>query len=244
VDQVTSEVFWDGKLTATKVDNVDLRWEIFLPKGQTISFGGFYKSFYRPIEIVQYVTATNNFQPRNVGDGKAIGVEVELRKNLGFIAERLENFTINGNVTVTFSEIEMGATEYDARVRKARAGESVKDTRDMAGQAPYLINTGLFYNKIENGLEAGIYYNVQGKTLTYVGIAEKPDVYSLPFHSLTFNANKSFGASKKFQLGINVSNILGSERHLVFKSYQASEKTFSRIDPGTNVSLRLGYTFK
>ena len=138
----------------------------------------------------------------------------------------------------------MGTTEYNARVRKARAGETIEKTRDMAGQSPYLINTGLAYRGKDNGFEAGLYYNVQGKTLTFVGIAEKPDVFSAPFHSLNFNANRSFGASKKFQLGINVSNILGSERKLVFESYKASDKVFSRIEPGTNVSLKLGYSFR
>ena len=244
VDQVSGEVFWDGNLTSTKVDNFDLRWEAFQSLGQTISFGAFYKSFYRPIEIVQFVTASNNFQPRNVGDGKAVGVEVEVRKSLGFLTEKLDNFTINGNVTVTYSQIEMGTTEFNARVRKARAGETVDNTREMAGQAPYLINTGISYRGKENGFEAGVYYNVQGKTLTYVGIAEKPDVFSVPFHSLNFNANRSFGPSKKFQVGINVSNILGAERKLVFESYGASDKVFSRLKPGTNVALKLGYTFK
>ncbi|HEX6224139.1 MAG TPA: TonB-dependent receptor, partial [Chryseolinea sp.] len=136
VDQVTGEIFWDGNLTATKVDNLDLRWEIFQKRGQTFSLGGFYKTFDRPIEIVQYVTAPNNFQPRNVGDGKALGVEFEARQSLGFVSKMLNNFTINGNFTFTYSEIEMGQTEYNARLQKARTGETIDRTRDMAGQAP------------------------------------------------------------------------------------------------------------
>lgn len=243
VDQVTGQIFWDGKLSATTIDNFDVRWEAFQSKGQTVSIGGFYKSFDRPIEIVQFVTASNNFQPRNVGNGKAVGIEVELRKNLSFVNHNLQNFSINGNVTVTYSEIEMGQTEYDARLRKARTGESIDNTRAMAGQAPYLINSGVSYLGT-NGLEAGLYYNVQGKTLAYVGIAEKPDVYSVPFHSLNFNANKSFGAERKFQLGVNVSNILGASRKLVFESFGSSDEIFSHISPGTSMSLRLGYTFK
>lgn len=241
VDQVSGTVYWDGNLTSTRIDNLDLRWEVFQKRGQTIALSGFYKKFDRPIEIVQYVIAPNNFQPRNVGDGTALGVEFEVRQSLTFLAKKLENFSINGNVTVTHSEIEMSPTEHNARVVKARDGETIKNTRDMAGQSPYLINAGLSYNGIENGFEAGVYYNVQGKTLTYVGIAEKPDVYSVPFHSLNFNATKSFGLEKKFQVGINISNLLGSERKLVFESYKAKDQTFSRIDPRTSFSLKLGY---
>ena len=241
-DMVSGTVYWDGNLTSTRIDNLDLRWEIFQKNGQTIAVSGFYKMFDRPIEIVQYVTAPNNFQPRNVGDGSALGVEFEVRQNLGFITKKLEEFSVNGNVTITNSKIEMSPTEYNARVTKARDGETISNTREMAGQSPYLINTGLSYNGIENGIEAGLYYNVQGKTLTYVGIAEKPDVFSVPFHSLNFNATKSFGLSKKFQVGVNISNLLGAERKLVFESYQAKDQIFSRLAPRTTYSLKLGYS--
>ena len=70
----------------------------------------------------------------------------------------------------------------------------------MAGQAPYLINTGISYlgeNGFWSGFEAGLYYNVQGTTLQYVGIADRPDIYTLPFHSLNLTASKQLGKGKK-----------------------------------------------
>ena len=80
---------------------------MFQPGGQTISFSGFYKSFDNPIEMVQYIQAANNFQPRNVGDARVIGLEAEVRKHLGFISPSLEEFTFAGNVTYINSQVDI-----------------------------------------------------------------------------------------------------------------------------------------
>ncbi|ELR69528.1 TonB-dependent receptor [Fulvivirga imtechensis AK7] len=239
----SGEVIWDGNLTATRIDNFDLRWEVFQKRGQMISLSAFYKAFDRPIEIVQYVQAPNNFQARNVGDGQVMGIEVEVRQSLALLTPKLENLSVTGNVTFTESKIDMTATEYNSRVRNAREGETINNVRSMAGQAPYIINAGLSYAGISNGIEAGLYYNVQGETLQFVGIADKPDVYSVPFHSLNFNANKIVGAEEKMRIGVKVSNILGDKKESVFQSFGAKDQLFDRIAPGTSFSVSLGYNF-
>ncbi|MEM1135341.1 MAG: TonB-dependent receptor [Bacteroidota bacterium] len=234
---------WDGNLQATLINNFDIRWELFQDKGQTISLSGFAKFFDAPIEIVQYIQALNNFQPRNVGDGRVLGVELEIRKNLSFISPRLENFALNGNITIADSRIEMNPVEFESRVLNSREGENIENTRDMAGQAPYIINTGLSYRNPIYGLDAGIFYNVQGRTLAIVGIGSRPDIYSVPFHSLNFNANKTFGAEARLRAGIKIDNILNDLREEVFESFNAEDQIFTRFGPGTTFSVRLGYNF-
>ncbi len=81
-DDVAGREYWDGNLVSSDIHNVDLRWEMFQKNGQMISFSGFYKYFFRPIEVVQYATQTGCFQPRNVGDGQVLGIEIEFRQNL------------------------------------------------------------------------------------------------------------------------------------------------------------------
>lgn len=238
----TGDVIWDGNLTATRIDNFDLRWEVFQKRAQTISLSAFYKAFDRPIEIVQYVQAPNNFQARNVGDGEVMGIEIELRQSLALLTPKLENLFVTGNVTFARSRIDMTATEYNSRVRNARDGETINSTRNMAGQAPYIVNAGLSYAG-GKGIEAGLYYNVQGETLQFVGIADKPDVYSVPFHSLNFNANKVIGANERMRLGVRVSNILGDKKESVFQSFGGKDQLFDRIAPGTSFSVSLGYNF-
>jgi hypothetical protein len=212
-----------------------------------LSVSGFYKSFKNPIEIVQYATQAGAFQPRNVGDGQVFGAELEFRFRLSVFSESLRNLSLNSNLTYTKSLIKMSNVEYQSRLDNARVGETVKEYRDMAGQAPYIINLGLSYDGGEigfwNGLEAGLFYNVQGKTLQFVGMVDRPDIYSLPFNSLNFNSNKSFGKDKKMQLGLKIENILGDWKESVFESYEATDQYFTRLDPGITFQVRFSYSF-
>lgn len=239
--------YWNGNLVSTDIHNFDLRWELFNGSGQTVSVSGFYKQFINPIEIVQFATQTGSFQPRNVGNGQVIGGELELRQSLKFISEKVKNFDVTFNFTYTRSRIKLSQTEYDSRVMNARTGQNISEYRDMAGQAPYLVNAGFAYNGSKkgffSGFEAGLYYNVQGQTLQFVGIVDRPDIYTVPFHSLNFNCNKAFGPTKRLQVGLKVDNILNDKREAVYKSYKAKDQYFSRLDPGTTFRLKLTYNF-
>jgi hypothetical protein len=239
--------YWDGNLVSTNIQNVDLRWEIFQTEGRTISAGVFYKYFKKPIEIVQFATEAGAFQPRNVGDGELVGGEIEFRQSLKPLGDFLENFSVTFNFTYAQSRIELSKTEFDSRKANARNGQEIKEYRVMAGQAPYLINGGISYKGIGEGFwsdfEAGVFYNVQGKTLQYVGIVDRPDVYAVPFHSLNFNANKSFGKDKRFQVGFKIDNILNDKTESIYESFKAEDQYFTRISPGTSFQLRLNYKF-
>ncbi len=199
-------VYWDGNLVSTSIHNFDLRWEFFPKASQTISVSAFYKKFLNPIEIVQYATLAGAFQPRNVGDGQIFGGELEFRLNLDLISKSLKNLQVTANVTYVKSRIKMSKTEYDSRIDNARTGQTVTEYREMAGQAPYVINVGLSYEGGEkgfwDGFMAGIYYNVQGLTLQYVGMVDRPDIYTKPFNSLNFNASKDLGKTNGFRSGL------------------------------------------
>lgn len=232
---------WDGNLTETRINNFDLRWEVFGNSAQNLSISGFYKTFDRPIELVRIPAAqtTNEFQPRNVGNGQVVGVEVEFSKTLDFLGDRLSNFRFNGNLTFAHSSIEMTDTEFNNRDRFEKVGETVENTRPMAGQAPYIINAGLAYADPASGLDLGLFYNVKGRTLTVVGGGLFPDVYSVPFHSLNFNLNKTFG---KASVNFGITNILNSRRQEVFQAFMTADENFQSWLPGTSIGLGVNYS--
>ena len=240
-------VYWDGDLVSTDIHNLDLRWEIYPTNNQTISVSAFYKKFINPIEIIQFASQSGSFQPRNVGDGQVIGGELEIRLGLQWVAEKLKDFAFIANVTITDSRVELSKTEYDSRVMNAREGQTIETYRQMAGQAPCIINTGLAYNggvnKFWKGLEVGLYYNMQGQTLQYAGIVDRPDIYTVPFHSLNFNTNKKFGKDDKMVVGIKITNLLNDKKEEVYKSFRAEDQYFSRLTIGTTYSVKFGLTF-
>jgi len=238
-------VYWDGNLVSTDIHNFDLRWEIFPKTSQVISVSAFYKKFLNPIEIVQYASLAGAFQPRNVGDGQVFGGEVEFRFNLDLFSKSLKNMMFTANITYVKSRIKMNKTEYDSRIDNARTGQSVSEYREMAGQAPYVINVGLGYDGGDkgfwNGFVAGLYFNVQGLTLQYVGMVDRPDIYTKPFNSLNFNASKDLGKNKRFQVGLKITNILNAYKESVYKSYEAADQYFTRLDQGQTFTASLKY---
>ena len=252
IDPITDRIFngslfeyndWDGKITETRINNFDLRWEYFMTGGQIFSVSGFYKSFDNPIELVRIPAAqtSNEFQPRNVGDGEVYGVEIELRKNLSFLSSNLEKLSLSGNITVVESIIQMTELEFNSRESFQKEGEILSDTRDMAGQAPYIINAGISYNNPDNNLDLGFYYNVKGRTLAVVGGGLFPDVYAKPFHSLKFSLNKSLGTDNRTSISFEIDNILNSKIIESFTGYNAEDQIFSRFEPGVTFGLGLKY---
>jgi TonB-dependent receptor len=251
-DPITKR-FFNGNLDLeqTLIDNYDLRWERFSDGGGMISLSAFYKQFKGHIEMVTYDVATNNIKPRNAGESKVYGVEMEFRKQLSFIGPAFSNLSIGSNMTLANSEVDLnavvvnesGMTEFLSRQNNAREGEVVEATRPMGGQSPYLINAFINYANPEGAINVNASYNVQGKTLQVIGIGAVPDVFSQPFHSLNLNMYKDFGRSSKHRITVGISNILDSVRKDMYKGYGDAEAIYSVYKPGRSFSLTYGYMF-
>jgi outer membrane receptor protein involved in Fe transport len=224
---------------------MDLRWESYQDQGQMLSASLFYKQFKSPIEMVRIPQQQtgSEFQPRNVGDGQVVGIEVEARKNLGFIAAGLDKFLFNMNVTLVQSKIEMTDLEYNSRKSFEKIGETIERHREMAGQSPYVINAGFTYTNDTLGVDVGLFYNVKGPTLYIVGAGLFPDVYFDPFHSLNFSASKKFGEGNRSAIDFRVSNILDQSLQYNYKGFQAEPEIFSRMNPGRAFSIGFSHKF-
>nr|WP_321221538.1 TonB-dependent receptor [uncultured Psychroserpens sp.] len=245
-DPITGRLFIGAlgvkPLVPTYINNFDVRYEHFGEKGQMFAISGFYKGFTDAIEQQFFVNAPTQLTVGNLGDANVIGAELEVRQRLGFITEGLNDLKINANVSIIKSELTMSDDEFQGRLASARDGETIDKKRDLQGQAPYLINVGLDYNNDDIGLQTGLFFNVQGKTLEVVGIREVPDVYTKPFNSLNFTLNKTFGENENTSIDLKVSNILGNSRISEYESFNAQNQVFTLRDPGTSFSL--GYTYK
>ena len=160
-------------------------------------------------------------------------------------SESLKNFNISSNFTYVKSQVKYSQSEYDSRVRSARTGQTIDKYRDMAGQSPYLLNVGLSYDGGESGFlegfETGLFYNVQGKTLQIVGISDRPDIYSNPFHSLNFTAGKQF--KNGFGIGLKIDNLLNSKEESVYNSFEAVDQIYKRLEKGISYGFKLSYKF-
>ena len=241
-------------LNQTDINNFDLRYEWFISAKEIFSVSAFYKQFSGHIEKVAFPTAPDNITYRNSGDASVYGVEVELRKHL---ADPLDTtiwsrFSIGANLSLVQSRVDLksvtvdaetGMTEYQLRKNNIRAGEEVIEVRPMAGQSPYAINASISYEIPKSGTNISVAYNVQGEQLSIIASGRTPDVYTIPFHSLNFNAYRSFGKDNRSKLTFGVNNILDDDRTLVYKSFGTEDEIFTSFKPGMSFSLKYGFSF-
>ena len=246
VDRISGRTFLgNDSLVQTSITNYDLRWENFIKGGQMVSVSAFYKHFERPIELVAYsASAPNNFQPRNVGSADVYGLEMEIRKNIASFNDSVRRFQTGLNLTIVQSSVEMTAGEFAGRQLAARDGETIDTRRDMVGQSPYIFNGFVNYMNLNSGLDLSLTYNVQGPRLSIVGVSRNPDVYELAFHSMNLRASKPIGKKQAWKMSLTAKNILNSSRVLVYRSFEADEKVFSKLSPQREFSVGFTYTFE
>lgn len=241
-DPISSTTFNGNiNLRPTYINNFDFRYERFGSDAQIMAVSAFYKNFIDPIELTYFASASDQFTPQNLGSANVYGIEFEIRRNFEFISESLRKLSINVNLSLIRSELKMGETELELRRLSLRDGESLEDTRDLQGQSPYLVNAGLTYGNPEKGWQTSLFYNVQGKTLQVVGTGDVPDAYTMPFHSLDYILNKSFGKDKRSTINFSIKNILDAELKSHYQSFKAEDQIFSKINPGRGFSI--GYTY-
>lgn len=226
--------------TAT-IDNIDLRYELYPNPGESVSIGGFFKSLKNPIESILILTTEAPQSTYGNADAAVVfGGEVEIKKSLANIAVSrfFRNLSVNMNASYIFSEVDLGS--------QATAQQQV---RQLQGQSPYLINTGLYYGDPGSGFSTSIAYNVFGPRIFAVGDVNFPSIYELPRHSLDMQVARHFG---KMEAKLNIQNLLNTE----YRFYQDTDVNnkielegdgrdapILRYRTGQQVSLTLSYKF-
>ena len=211
-------------LRRTLVRNADLRWELYPSSGEVISLAAFAKHFDKPIERVYRGTSGTRVTTfENAESATNLGAELELRKNLGFVAEPLIAVTAVSNVTIMKSMIDIG---------NAGAG-SVQAERPMVGQAPYVANAGLTYAGSER-FSATALYNVIGRRIYAAALLPLPNVYEEPRHVLDF--------SLRFPLKRGMSGKLDL-KNLLDAPYEVSQGTVQREYYRAGRSITLGMSW-
>jgi TonB-dependent receptor len=224
------------ELERTLVDNIDFRVETYPNFGEIISIGGFYKSFSNPIELVFNTEAQNDeLTWRNIENATVYGAEFEIKKNLAFISDAANTFSLGANFTYVFSEVGIDAQELE--LIKATDAEA-ENTRRMFGQSPYIVNLFLGYSNDSLGLSANLSYNVSGEKIAVVVVGATPNVYQKPVHQLDFNITKKIG--EKFSLKFKAQNILNPIIKKTY-DYKDQEYIFNAYKRGATFSLGLKY---
>ncbi len=228
----------DPNLLRAQITNLDFRYELYPKSGEAITAGVFFKDFSNPIEQILDEGGTPERRQvtfQNAQGARAFGVELEVRKNLGFIVESalLRNLTAFSNLTYIKSEVELGA-------------RSNNRSRALQGQSPYLINGGLQYVSGKSGLSFSALYNRVGQRIAFVGNAFFPDVYENPRDVVDLQISKRL-LKNNAEIKLNVGDLLNQKSIFYLNmddktTYNSSvDKNFTTRTFGTNFSLALTY---
>jgi TonB-dependent receptor len=191
-------------LKSATIDNIDLRFENYPTKNETVSLGFFYKRFLNPIEnYVQPVGLSQQFYLKNAKSATNMGMELELRKSFEENSQNafIKKLSLVINASYIISKVDLG---NDSTLSQAR-------TRPLQGQSPYILNMALQY-KNDSGLSVNLAYNIFGKRIVYVGNNIFPTVYEMPRHSLDLTITKEI--NKKYNLKFGISDILNWKHQL------------------------------
>jgi TonB-dependent receptor len=221
-------------LVHTLIDNYDLRWEWFTGPGEILAVSGYYKRFRDPIERT---IISNNFEVKykNVPRASVYGVELEIRESLGLLAAPLRNFSIEGNLTLTKSKVNIG--DYELNIRR-HFDSTASATRELQGQSSYLLNLNLSYSSYNSGTSAALLYNVFGDRLSEVSEGGTPDVYERSRPQLDFTLSQKILGGLTFK--ISAKNLLDSKVRKTIE-YKGVEYIFQEYSKGRSFSFGLSY---
>lgn len=237
-----AELSGNPKLKSSLIQNYDLRWETFPQAGEVISVSLFYKKFDNPIERIIITTVQQNtpaYSFANAENGAInYGIEIEGRKNLGFLSKSLSDFAVNGNLTFINSKVDLAGTESGTKELERR----------LQGQAPFTINLGLYYENYDLGTSINLSYNRSGDRISEVGRSGFKDVFEKGRNLLDFSASKKL--FQNFEMRFTVRDILNEDEILYQEVQDGSsnpdnfvKRNNRLIKSGTTYGLSFGYRF-
>ena len=240
----------------SNTDNYDLRLEWYPQAGEVVSVSAFYKKFKDPVELVTYAPSPVDVMQYsfNLDDASIKGIELNVRKSLGFIAPVpfLQDMYVSANATFIKGDVTYNLDELLGFSEVQRESRN----RPLQGLSPYTINAGLTYQGRVWG--AALNYGRNGRKLVMAGEHDEFDQYEASRNVLDLQVSARF-LKERLEIKFNASDLL-NEDIIVYRNcgyvenegykdltsdmnYNTGDWLMSRIKRGVNLSLSVGYKF-
>jgi len=223
-------------LTQAEVENWDLRLECFPKPGEVLAVSVFRKSFTNAIEDTLQANPERFVQTwTNSPSARNSGIELEARKNLGFLAGLLDGFTLTANYFYVKSEVDYLEVETDGEGNPV----ATEKTRLLQGQAPWAVNLSLLWEHPRLGTSLNVLYNRVGRRLDKVGDTEKTNVYLMPRELLDVALVQRLGDS--WRMKATVKNLLDTQETYLWGG--SDELPFETRAYGVSAGLSFAASF-
>jgi TonB-dependent receptor len=234
----------NATLRPTPVENFDLRFEWFFPGTDLVALSLFRKHIENPIERarIPFVAGKTDTWVNNPGEAKVSGVEVELRRNLGFLGERWSGWSVGANGTYIDAEVPRLPGELLA-LRNGFSDPSLAPVmRRLYDQPEWLFNADLSLDWSRLGHRATLAWLASSDVLYASSSFAQLNLHTDAFSQLdlTISQRLPFGWSLK----VSAKNLTDSPRRVVYDpSLTAEPIIYTEYRDGRSYSFTFSRTF-
>ena len=217
-------------LVRAKIQNFDARWEHFFGGDQVAAVSYFYKDFTDPIEVtIQPTTGDLRQTYINAEGGTNQGIELEYRRTLGWIKPSLNQFSLQANLTLVDSDVQLGEAQRDLLTSL---------NRPMMGQSRVIYNVVTEWLKPRWRSNARFYVNHVSRRITDVGAIGLPDVYQEGNTFLDFVYQYNISEERDWNIRFSAENL--TDNHFEWTQADILQRSY-RL--GRTYSVGMSYSF-
>jgi hypothetical protein len=213
-------------LKRSYVHNYDVRFEIFPEPGEVVALSYFNKNISNAIEEQLAYSSVRTRSWFNSPHGENRGFELEARKSLRFLGGYLKNFSLSGNYTRIYSEV-----QFVSLTGNSSNTTTTMDTRPLQGQSPYMVNLSILFTEPTFGTTINVLYNKFGRRLDAVGFLTA-DIYEQPRDIVDVTLTQPLGSGIESKLTIK--NLTNKERVLTQR-----DREYQRTNSGSVYAVQV-----
>jgi hypothetical protein len=193
----------NDSLLRCKITNYDLRYELYPGRNQIFSTSIFYKKFINPVEQKANPNYIREVTYINASSAECYGAELEFRVILSAFSKKensvLDNFTIFSNFAYIKSNVIINESD-----------KTIDKDRQLQGQSPYVINSGIQFQDFKSGVSATASLNSVGDRIYIVGSVNEPDLWEKGRTVLDFQVAKLL-MKNKLEIRLNFKDVLAQK---------------------------------
>jgi len=232
----------------SEIFNIDLKYEWFFERGEIFSVSAFAKQINDPVNLVVANDATGTQRFVRSGDrAEVFGLEVELRKAI--LKNEDEDAILTFGLNASYID-----TQQDLRDSSGFINTTFdRDTDELQGASPFLINTDLSYSPTSFGSYkpvANLVFSYFSDRIDALGSGQLGNIVETGIPTLDFIWKNNFG--EHIELNASAKNILdptieffreGTSLGDVPVGAANGSSSIAQYKRGVNISLQFKYKF-
>lgn len=245
-------ILGNPELVDAKVLHFDGRWEWYPAPGQLLAASVFRKQFTNPFfELARTSQGAGGCQyiPQNAESSNLTGIELEFRRDLGFLSESLESFWASANLTLVGGEI---LSPPPDTVSGGFSGLASNDPLPLQDQSDFLLNASLGYFNEDGGFTGNVLLNYFSDRIDRFGPATFVVEDGVPVFSrgadfievgrTTLDGKISQRLGESLSVSLSGKNLTNARREVVVRTTEGL-KPAEIVQQGVSLSLSFTYRF-